>query len=104
MTAWFVLVAGALGTYALRASMFVMLGSRRLPAWTATPMGLVAPAAIAALVTSMLALRGGEPVVPAGAELVAVIAGFLAVRRTGNVMHAFAAGMPVMWLATAFGL
>ena len=29
-------------------------------------------------------------------QLVAVIAGFLVVRHTGNVMHAFAVGMPTM--------
>jgi hypothetical protein len=33
--------------------------------------------------------------------VVAVLLGFLAVHRTGNVMHAFAVGMPAMWLLTA---
>jgi hypothetical protein len=40
----------------------------------------------------------------AGVELVAIAAGFIAVRRTGNVLHAFTAGLPVLWLGTAVGL
>jgi hypothetical protein len=30
--------------------------------------------------------------------------GFVAVRWTGNVVHAFTAGMPVMWILTALGM
>ena len=104
MSTWIVIAAVAAGTYALRAGMFVALGSRALPGWTARPMALVGPAAIAALVASSLAARGDELVTPAAGELLAVVAGGLAVRRTGNVMHAFAAGMPVLWAATALGV
>lgn len=101
MTTWLVIIAIGLGTYSLRASMFVLLGRRSLPAWTARPMALVAPAAVAALVTSSLAIRGGELVGPPLADLAAVATGFLAVRRTGNVMHAFVVGMPVFWIVGA---
>jgi branched-subunit amino acid transport protein len=103
MTTWIVILSIGLGTYALRLSMFVLLGRHRLPGWTATPMALVAPAAVAALVTSTLAVRGGALTMPALADVAAVAAGFVAVRRSGNVMHGFAAGMPVFWAVTALG-
>lgn len=103
MTTWLVILAIGLGTYALRVSMFILLGQRSLPAWTTQPMSLVAPAAVAALVTSTIAIRGGELTAPALADVAAVAAGFLAVRRTGNVMHAFAIGMPVFWVVSALG-
>ncbi len=101
MNAWVVIVAVGLGTYALRASMFVVLGRRTLPAWTATPMALVAPAAVAALVSSIVFTHGGTMQIPAVVELVAIVGGFAAVRRTGNVMLAFAVGLPLFWIATA---
>ena len=98
MSAWIVLVAVATGTYALRASMFVVLGRRNLPAWTERPMALVAPAAIAALTVSMLLTSDQSFDAAPVEELLAVLVGFLAVRRTGNVMWAFAAGLPVYWM------
>jgi branched-subunit amino acid transport protein len=99
MSTWIILLAVAGGTYALRASMFVLLGGRALPAWTERPMTFVAPAAIAALTISMLFTRD-QALDPAPLrELAAVAAGFVAVRRTGNVMHAFIVGLPVFWLA-----
>jgi len=98
MSAWIAIVAIAVGTYLLRASMFVVFGGRALPAWTERPMALVAPAAVAALVSSTLMVDGGAAALPPVAELLAVVAGFAAVRRTGNVMHAFLAGLPVFWV------
>jgi branched-subunit amino acid transport protein len=98
MSTWIVLLAVSIGTYALRASMFVILGGRVLPAWTERPMTFVAPAAIAALTISML-FTHDQTVDPAPLrELAAVAAGFVAVRRTGNVMYAFVVGLPVFWV------
>ena len=57
--------------------------------------------AIGALVGSMVLAGHGGAVPTASPELVAVVAGGLAVRRSGNVLHAFAVGLPVMWLASA---
>ncbi len=100
MTAWLVIIAIGLGSYVLRASMFVVLGDRELPAWTTTPMALVAPAAIGALVASMTLTDHGDARLPAVPELAAMAAGFVVVRRTGNVMHAITVGLPVFWLVT----
>lgn len=104
MSTWFVIVAVAAGTYALRASMFVVVGTHGLPRWSERPMALVGPAAIAALVASMMVIADGTLVAPALSELLATAAAFVAVRRTGNVMHAFTFGLPVFWAATAIGL
>jgi branched-subunit amino acid transport protein len=80
--------------------MFLLLGARTLPPWTERPMSLVAPAALAALVGSMVMTQHGAVQVLPLPELLAVVAGFLAVRRSGNVMHAFTVGMPVLWTTT----
>lgn len=99
MTPWIVFITIGLGTYALRASMFVLLGDRALPAWADAPLALVAPAAVAALVASMTLTDGERASVSSVAELLAIVVGFVVTRRTGNVMHAIAVGLPVFWLA-----
>jgi branched-subunit amino acid transport protein len=103
MNVWLTIIGIGAGTYILRASMFVLLGRRSLPAWTEAPMALIGPAAIAALVTSMLLTRHGSLVAPPLAELTAIVCGIAAVRRSGNVMHAFAAGMPAFWIVSLLG-
>jgi branched chain amino acid efflux pump len=100
MSVWVVLIAVGAGSYALRLSMFVLLGRRELPAWTARPMTLVAPAAIAALVASMTLTSHGRVDATPVPELLAIACGFALTRRTGNVMHAIAVGLPTFWLAT----
>ncbi len=98
MSTWIVLAVIGAGTYALRVSMFVLLAGRTLPAWLDRPMAVVAPAAVAAIVGAMTLTAHGaiDPIGPD--QLAAVFAGFVVVRRTGNVMHAFAVGMPIMWM------
>lgn len=98
MTTWLVIAAVALGTYGLRVSMFLIVGRWTLPAWTDRPMALVGPAAVAALVASLVATSGGRVATPSAPVVAALAAGFLATRRSGNVMHAFAAGLPAFWL------
>jgi branched-subunit amino acid transport protein len=100
MTPWIVFVAIGLGTYALRASMFVLLGDRSLPSWTSTPLGLVAPAAIAALVASMTLTSDGHAQLVAAPELIAIAGAFVTTRRSGNVMHAIVVGLPIYWVAS----
>lgn len=104
MTTWIVIVAVGLGTYVLRASMFVALGDRSLPAWTERPLAFVGPAAIAALVSGMVLTDHGS-FAPAGAvELAAVGTAFVAVRRTGDVAKGLLAGFAVLWALAAAGL
>lgn len=104
MTAWLVILAVGLGTYAFRASMFVALGDRTLPAWTERPLAFVGPAAIAALVSGMVLTDHGD-FAPAGAvELTAVATAFVAVRRSGDVAKGLLAGFVVLWALAAAGL
>jgi len=104
MSVWLVILAVGAGTYVFRAAMFVVLGSHSLPAWTHGPLGFVGPAAIGALVGGMV-LTDGERFAPSGAaELVAVVAGFVVVRRPGDVARARAVCFPVLWTLTALGL
>lgn len=100
MTAWTIFLAIGVGTYLLRVSMFVLLADRSLPSWTDTPLSLVAPAAIAALVASLAFTQDGRVELASMPELLAITAAFAATRRTGNVMHSIAVGLPVFWLAT----
>ena len=101
MTTWLVFLAVAAGTYAIRASMLVGLTGRQLPAAIQARLALAGPAAIATLVVSALFSSSEGMQRP---ELIAASAGFLAVRRTGNITHAFLVGMPALWVLYALGL
>jgi len=103
VTALIVFAAIGIGTYLIRSSMFFALGDRNLPAWLDQAMALVGPAAIAALVASAAFTADGRVHALPIPELVAIGAGFLVVRRTGNVLHALLVGFPVMWLLAALG-
>ena len=100
---WAVLVVIGACTYGLRASMFVALGSRSVPEWLEGPLALVGPAAIAALLGSMLFTRDGAVSGAPLADAVAVVAAYVVVRRTQNVMAAMAVGLPVAWALAAVG-
>lgn len=103
MTAWLVILAIGVGSYAMRAAMLAAVAARPLPKRYDVAMGLVGPAAIGAL-TATLLLTSGDDVQPVPLpELIAIGVGFVAVRRTGNVMHAITAGLPALWLLTIVG-
>ena len=104
MNATAVILTVGLGTYLLRASMFVVLGGRTPPQWIEAPLAYVGPAGIAALVGAMLLTTHGHAGVGSIPAVVAAVAAFVLVRRTGNVMHAFALGMPVFWTLTVLGV
>jgi branched-subunit amino acid transport protein len=99
-----VILTVGLGTYLLRASMFVVLGGRTPPQWLQAPLAYVGPAGIAALVGALLLTTHGHVGVGAIPAVVAAVSAFAVVRRTGNVMHAFAVGMPVFWTLTVLGV
>jgi branched-subunit amino acid transport protein len=89
-----------LATYALRASMFIATDRWRPQRWMEAPLALVAPAAIAALLGSMELTSNGHASIESIPSLLASIAAFLAARRSGRVLHAFAVGVPVFWALT----
>ena len=100
MTVWLVIFAVGLGTYLFRAVMFAAVGAHALPAWTDRPLAFVGPAALGALVGSMLLTSGGSAHLAALPEAAAATAAFLTVRRTGNVAHGMAVAFPVIWTLT----
>ena len=102
MTPLLVFLATAIGTFVLRASVLVGLTGRTLAPKLQTRLALVGPAAIAALCAASLGPGPARPI--AWPEIVAAVTAFLAVRRTGSLVHAFVVGMPAFWLAHAFGL
>jgi branched-subunit amino acid transport protein len=92
VTTWAIIIAIGLGTYLLRVSMLVLLAGRSLPGRARTAIGFVGPAALGGLVSSMLFGSGASagPI-----EVASVGLGFVVVRRSGNVLHAIIAGLPV---------
>lgn len=103
MTAWIVILAIGVVGYGLRAAALVVVAGRPLPERLQLPIAFVGPAAMAALLASLLFTDAGTVHAVPPVELVAVAAGAAATWRTGNVLHAFAVGLPVLWLATLLG-
>jgi len=102
MNPWVILLAAAVITFLCRSLVFVGFAGRSLPPRLLAWLQLAGPAALAALVATHLAAGDAS-----GVDLAVVLAavcGFVAVRRTGNVIAALAVGMPVLWLAHAAGL
>jgi branched-subunit amino acid transport protein len=97
MTTWLVIAGVGLGTYAFRAVMFAVVATHGLPAWTDRPLAFVGPAALGALVGSMLLTRHGRAEIPGLAEVVAAACAYLTVHRTGNVAHGIVVAFPVLW-------
>ena len=104
MTAWLVVIAVGLIGYALQALILVTVATRPLSDRVLLPMRFVGPAALAALTATLVFTRGGALRAVPLAELGAIVAGTLAVRRTGAVAYAFVVGLPVYWLFTLAGL
>ena len=102
MSPLIVIIAAAVGTFALRASMLVGLAGRQLPASIQTRLALVGPAALAALCAASLGPDPSRGI--AWAEVLAAAAAFIAVRRSRSIIHAFLVGLPVLWFAHAVGL
>ena len=98
MTAWAVLIAIAIGTIAFRVGIFVLVADRSLPRRMHEALEFIAPAALGALVASMMLTEGGSMRAAPTAELVAVLTAFLVTRHTGHLIHAIVVGLPVFWI------
>ncbi|MFK8023798.1 MAG: AzlD domain-containing protein [Ilumatobacter sp.] len=98
MNAWIAILGVGFGTYALRSTMFMVLRDRAVPGWAERPLTHLGPAAIGALLASMMFVAQQSPTMPRVGALAALTAGFAVVRRTGNVVHALTVGLPVLWI------
>lgn len=92
-----------IGTYAIRIAP-ILLGEHLLSSSIESRIGLIAPAVLAAIVSSALLVGPGGARLPGFVELVAVGSAFAIVRRTGNVGLALAVGFPLYWVGVLFGL
>lgn len=104
MTVLIVMALAGAGTYLIRASMVVAVDRFGAPTWMEDRLRLVAPAVLAAMVSTSLFVDGGQPVSASGAEVVAVAAGSLVALRTRNVAIGLGIGLAVFWVAAAAGL
>ena len=101
MSALAVLGIAAVGSYAMRVAMLVLLAGRALPRSLATSVALVGPAAVGALTVAALTSRGH---VAGASTIAATVAAFVVVRRTGRMTHGLLVGFPVVWLLNALAL
>ncbi|WP_062389701.1 AzlD domain-containing protein [Demequina iriomotensis] len=102
MTAFLVFTAAAIGTYLIRLSGVSLLGGdRELPPPVARALGLVGPAAMAAIVANALLLDGGEWRGFGAWHLAAIVATGIALwkRSMGVTIAAGAAAFAALLLA-----
>lgn len=83
-TVWAVIAGCAVVTFAIKAAGPVAFGGRDLPPWFARVIALMAPALLAALVTTNALADGDE--VGFGADTAGVAAGGLAMWRGGSIL------------------
>jgi branched-subunit amino acid transport protein len=102
VTAWLVVLAVGVGTYAFRAAMFAIVGARDVPAWAERPLAFVSPAALGALVGGMLLTAHGSAEVPGLAEAGAAVVSFATVRRSGNIAVGILTGFLALWVIASF--
>jgi branched-subunit amino acid transport protein len=90
--AWTVIVIAALGTYALRASVIVLLGRITVPSRLERSLRYVAPAVLAAIAVPAVLAPGGV-VDLADARVPAAILAAVAAWRFGTVLATLVAGL-----------
>jgi branched-subunit amino acid transport protein len=100
VSAYLVVLAVGLGSYAFRISILVLAARAGVPPIVERAAQHAVPVAFAALAATALAdeVAGAEIALP---PIAAVIAAVVAVHRTGRPYAAIAAGMPTLWLLTA---
>jgi len=97
MSVFLAFTCAAAVTFVLRSSMTwsgLGAGSDGVRAWIA----LVTPAVLTAMVASALFLDHGQLERPDPAEVLAIVAAVVVVRRTRNVSTALLVGLPIYWL------
>ncbi|MGI9624679.1 MAG: AzlD domain-containing protein [Acidimicrobiales bacterium] len=104
MNVWLAMTLVGVGTYLFRSSMILARDRFGELHWLEQRLTYVGPSVLAAIVAAALFTQDGVRTAPSGPALAAVLAGFLAVRRTGNVGAALAVGLPIYWVGAALGL
>ncbi|HZO62143.1 MAG TPA: AzlD domain-containing protein [Gaiellaceae bacterium] len=81
---WLSVLGTGAATVALKATGPVLLGRRELPSWLAGPVGVLAPAVLAAFVVTQAV--GGDRAIVADARLVGLGAGAIAVALRAPIL------------------
>jgi branched-subunit amino acid transport protein len=101
LAALVVLVVVAVGTYAMRSGLILLLADRRLPITVERALQFVGPSVLAALAVSLAVGSEGDLGSIELAEVAALVAaGVVAVRRR-NLIWTFVAGMAALWVVLA---
>jgi branched-subunit amino acid transport protein len=96
-----VLVVVAIGTYAMRGGLILLLADRQLPTAIERALQFVGPSVLAALAVSLAVGSEGDIGSLELAEVVSlVVAGVVAVWRR-NLIWTFVAGMVALWVVLA---
>ncbi len=104
MNAWLAILAVGLGSYLFRIGFVAMADRIAMPTLMERASELIAPGSFAALAATgvMTTCVAAAAPVDALPPLAAVAVAVAAVHRTGSSYAAVLAGMPTLWLATAF--
>lgn len=97
MTAWIVVGVVAAGTYAMRASLIMLIGRTGTPAWLDRALPFAGPAVIAALVApALLAPSGSVDLI--GLRFVAALVAGVVAWRTHSIPLTLLAGLGIVSL------
>ena len=97
MTAWTVVIAAGLATFAMRLSFIAVFGRFSVPPTMERALKYVAPAVLAAITLPAILAPGGT-FDPWNAFVPAAILGGVAAWRTRSIGAAIVVGMPALWL------
>ena len=96
---WFLFIALALGTFALRLSFIYLFGKVDMPGWLRRALRFVPASVLAALVFPALTYPNGALDLSLGnVRLLAGLGGALVAWRTKNVLSTIAVGMVLFWV------
>lgn len=100
MTAWIVIIAAGVATFAMRFSFIALFGRFSVPANVERALKYVAPSVLAALTLPALLAPGGT-FDPWNVFVPAAVLGGLAAWRTKSIGAAIVVGMPALWILQA---
>ena len=100
MTAWIVVIAAGIATFAMRFSFIALFGRVAVPPTLERALRYVAPSVLAAITLPAILAPGGS-FDPWNVYVPAAILGGLAAWRTKSIGAAIVVGMPALWILQA---
>jgi branched-subunit amino acid transport protein len=98
MSGWIAILIVGLGSYAFRWGGLNALGQAATPLWLERVLSHLTSAALGAIVASAMFAETRAGGLTIRAEQVAIVAALVVVRKTGNIVHAVAVGLPIVWV------